>query len=71
MEYLDAIGSGMDSGVASAFHKILQKQGLKFKMGTKVNSATKDAASGSFKIEMQPSKGGPKEIVRHHKYQGA
>lgn len=63
VEYLDALGSGMDKGVATAFHKILQKQGLNFKLGTKVNSAVKDAASGLFKVELEAVKGGAKETV--------
>lgn len=61
VEYLDAIGSGMDAGTAAALYKILQKQGLKFRLSTKVVSATKK--DGSYKIELEPSKGGPKESI--------
>lgn len=41
VEYTDRIGVGMDSSVSSAFQKILQKQGLKFKMQTKVEQISK------------------------------
>lgn len=60
VEYLDAIGSGMDSGTASALHKILQKQGLRFRLGTKVNSAQKKGDGWSVSVE---SKAGAKETV--------
>ena len=38
IEYLDHITPGMDREISSEFKKILTKQGLKFKMGSKVNS---------------------------------
>lgn len=63
VEYMDAIGGGMDGGTAAALHKILQKQGLKFRLGTKVGSASK-RADGSYTLEMQAAKGGAKETVR-------
>lgn len=62
VEYLPAIGAGMDGAVASAFVKILQKQGLKFKLGTKVLGASK-SANGGHVIEMEPASGGPKEKI--------
>ncbi len=42
IEYLDYITPGMDREVSSEFKKILIKQGIKFKMGTKVNSVEKN-----------------------------
>ena len=37
VEYANAIGgAGMDTGLSSAFQKILQKQGINFRLGTKV-----------------------------------
>ena len=42
IEYLDYITPGMDREVSSEFKKILTKQGIKFKMGTKVNSVKKN-----------------------------
>ena len=38
IEYLDYITPGMDREVSNEFKKILTKQGIKFKMGSKVNS---------------------------------
>lgn len=42
VEFLDGIGgAGIDNEVAKSFQKILQKQGLKFQLGTKVLDAQK------------------------------
>ena len=38
LEYLDYITPGMDREISNEFQKILTKQGIKFKLGTKVNS---------------------------------
>ena len=38
IEYLDCITPGMDREISNEFKKILTKQGINFKMGTKVNS---------------------------------
>ena len=38
LEYLDFITPGMDKEISNEFKKILIKQGIKFKMGSKVNS---------------------------------
>ena len=61
VEYLDAIGAGMDPELAKNFHKLLQKQGLKFKMATKVNGAKVDG--DVVKVEVEASKGGNAETV--------
>ncbi len=45
IEYLDHITPGMDREVSNEFQKILTKQGIKFKMGSKVNSV-KNTAGG-------------------------
>ena len=37
IEYLDYITPGMDREISNEFQKILTKQGIKFKMGSKVN----------------------------------
>lgn len=62
VEYLPAIGAGMDGTVSSAFTKILQKQGLKFKLGTKVLGVSK-LGKGVHTIEMEPATGGSKEKI--------
>ena len=45
IEYLDFITPGMDREVSNEFQKILTKQGIKFKMGSKVNAVS---SKGSF-----------------------
>ncbi len=45
IEYLDYITPGMDREISSEFKKILTKQGLKFKMGFKVNSVKNNNSS--------------------------
>ena len=41
IEYLDNITPGMDREISNEFKKILIKQGIKFKLGSKVNSVKK------------------------------
>ena len=45
IEYLDYITPGMDREVSNEFQKILTKQGIKFKMGSKVNSVNSNKSS--------------------------
>ena len=45
IEYLEHITPGMDREISNEFQKILTKQGIKFKMNTKVNSV-KNLSSG-------------------------
>ena len=40
IEFLDHITPGMDREISNEFQKILSKQGIKFKMGSKVNTVT-------------------------------
>ncbi|KAI7850835.1 dihydrolipoyl dehydrogenase [Circinella umbellata] len=61
VEYLNAIGAGMDAELAKNFHKLLSKQGLKFKMGTKVNSTAIDG--DQVKVEVESAKGGKQETL--------
>lgn len=66
VEYLGAIGAGMDPELAKGFHKLLSKQGLKFKMATKVNSARVEG--DIVKVEVEASKGGKPETVSIYIY---
>lgn len=59
IEFQDAIGASMDGEVAKATQKFLQKQGLKFKLGTKVLSASRDGETVN--IEVENVKKGSKE----------
>jgi len=45
IEYLDHITPGMDREVSNEFQKILTKQDIKFKMGSKVNSVNSKGSS--------------------------
>lgn len=63
VEFLDVIGGqGIDGEVAKSFHKILQKQGMKFKMGTKVTGLEK--RDGTCYLQVENAKSGKKEEVR-------
>lgn len=62
VEYLPVIGgAGMDGDVAKNFQKILTKQGLKFKLGTKVLQGAK--RDGKVFVDVEPAKGGAKETL--------
>ena len=56
IEYLDRIVPGIDTEIATAFQRILMKQGLKFQLGTKVTSAVANDAGVTLTAE--PAKGG-------------
>ncbi|ODV80245.1 FAD flavo protein [Suhomyces tanzawaensis NRRL Y-17324] len=59
IEFQSAIGAGMDAEVAKQSQKLLAKQGLNFKLGTKV---TKGVREGDVvKIEVEDVKSGKKE----------
>ncbi|KAI9028310.1 dihydrolipoyl dehydrogenase [Phycomyces nitens] len=61
VEYLGAIGAGMDSELAKSFHKLLTKQGLKFKMSTKVNGAKIEG--DKVLVQVEASQGGKEETL--------
>ena len=49
IEYLDFITPGMDKEISNEFQKILTKQGIKFKMGSKVESVRTNGNSVTIK----------------------
>jgi dihydrolipoamide dehydrogenase len=59
VEFLDRIVATMDGEIGGAYQKILQKQGIAFKLGTKVTSAKK--AGGEVSLGLEPAKGGAAE----------
>jgi dihydrolipoamide dehydrogenase len=62
VEFLGTIGGvGIDEEVAKQFQKILTKQGIKFKLNTKVLSA--DKVDGNVLIKTQSAKGDKEEIL--------
>ena len=59
VEFLDRILPGMDKEIATAFQRILARQGMKFRLGTKVTTAAAGADGVSLTVE--PAKGGAAE----------
>lgn len=60
VEYMNAIGGvGIDGEVSKTFKKILEKQGMAFKMGTKVLEANKK--DGKVLLRVENAKSGNKE----------
>lgn len=55
VEFMNTIGGvGIDLEVSKTFHKVLQKQGMKFMLGTKVTKAVKDG--GIIKVDIEDVK---------------
>ncbi|KAF8692572.1 hypothetical protein AX14_002467 [Amanita brunnescens Koide BX004] len=62
VEFLGGIGGvGIDEEVAKQFQRLLAKQGLKFKLNTKVVSAEK--RDGKVYLKAEPAKGGNEETL--------
>ncbi len=66
VEFLGQIGGpGMDAEIAKQTQKILTKQGLKFKLNTKVTSG--DVHDAGVKVNTEAAKGGKEETVSQTK----
>ncbi|MGY6568161.1 MAG: dihydrolipoyl dehydrogenase [Salinarimonas sp.] len=61
VEFLDRILAGMDGDVAKQFQRMLQKQGMSFKLGSKVTSAKTSGKGVTLTVE--PAKGGDAETI--------
>ena len=61
VEYLDRILPGMDGEAAKSFQRILEKQGLKFKLASKVTGVEKTKQGLTAKVE--PATGGSPETL--------
>jgi dihydrolipoamide dehydrogenase len=61
VEFLDQLLPGMDGEVRKEANKILKKQGIEFKLSTKVTSAT--VAGDSVTLTVEPAKGGAAETI--------
>ena len=61
IEYLDRLVPGMDAEIAKTFERVLGKQGITFRLGTKVTGARKGNEGVTLTVE--PSKGGPAEEI--------
>ena len=56
VEFLDHILPGIDGEVGKQFHRMLQKQGLTFKLSSKVTAV--DASGKVLKVKVEPAAGG-------------
>ena len=56
VEFLDHILPGIDGEVARQFHRLLQKQGVTFKLSSKVTAI--DTAGKTLKVKVEPAAGG-------------
>jgi dihydrolipoamide dehydrogenase len=61
IEFLDQILPGFDGEVRKEANKIFKKQGIEFRLGTKVTAA-KDSGSG-VSLTVEPAKGGAAETI--------
>jgi dihydrolipoamide dehydrogenase len=62
VEFLDRITPGMDTEIATAFQRVLAKQGMKFKLGHKVTAAK--AGGAGVELTVEPSAGGAGETLK-------
>ena len=62
VEYLDRITPGMDSDLAKAFQRSLTKQGMAFKLGSKVTAAK--SSKDGVELTVEPAAGGAAETLR-------
>ncbi len=61
VEFLDRILPGMDGEVARQFQRMLEKQGMAFKLGSKVTSV--DTSGKTLKVSVEPAAGGAAETI--------
>ncbi len=59
VEYLDRLVPGMDAEIGRTFQRVLGKQGLNFRLSTKVTGAQADRRGVTLSVE--PASGGPSE----------
>ena len=61
VEFLDRVLPGVDGEVSKVMERLLQKQGISFRLGTKVTAATPNDTGVALTLE--PAKGGPAESL--------
>ncbi len=61
VEFLDRILPGMDGEVARQFQRLLEKQGVAFKLGAKVTGV--DSSGAKLKAQVEPAAGGAAEAI--------
>jgi dihydrolipoamide dehydrogenase len=62
VEYLDMILGGMDGEVAKQFQRMLAKQGIEFRLGSKVTGVARVKKGAT--VTFEPVKGGPAETIQ-------
>lgn len=62
VEYLDRLVPGMDAEIAKTFERVLGKQGLKFRLSTKVTGAVR--GNDGVTLTVEPAKGGEAEQIK-------
>ena len=61
VEFLDRILPGMDNEVGRQSQRLFEKQGMTFKLGSKVTGV--DASGKALKVTVEPAKGGDAETL--------
>ncbi|MFC0244644.1 dihydrolipoyl dehydrogenase [Falsochrobactrum ovis] len=61
VEYLDKVLGGMDGEVSKQFQRLLEKQGIAFKLGSKVTGV--ETSNGGAKVIFEPVKGGEAQTL--------
>ncbi|MGC9953773.1 MAG: dihydrolipoyl dehydrogenase [Rhizomicrobium sp.] len=61
VEFLDRITPGLDGEIAKQFQRILQKQGMKFQLSTKVVGVEK--TGGALRVSLEAAAGGDRQNV--------
>jgi dihydrolipoamide dehydrogenase len=61
VEYLDRITPGLDGEVAKNFQRILSRQGIAFKLGSKVVGV--ERKNGALQVAIEPAAGGARETI--------
>ncbi len=62
VEYLDRLVPGMDAEIAKTFERVLGKQGIKFRLSTKVTGAV--CGNDGVTLTVEPAKGGEAEQIK-------
>ncbi len=62
VEYLDRLVPGMDAEIAKTFERVLGKQGIQFRLSTKVTGALR--GNDGVTLTVEPAKGGEAEQIK-------
>ncbi len=62
VEYLDRLVPGMDAEIAKTFERVLGKQGIKFRLSTKVTGAVR--GNDGVTLTVEPAQGGEAERIK-------